>query len=488
MKKIIIALVILISFSLSSISAEAQNRIMGFENLAEGLIPSVVNISTVTKIKKEYKNNKERNFPHSFDEGPFRDFLKEFNKQFGGQRSFPRAKKTRSLGSGFIIDAEKGYVITNNHVIDGADEIEVILDDNTNIEAKVIGIDKKTDIAVLQIKTKKKLISAQWGDSDKLRIGSWVLAIGNPFGFGGTVTAGIVSARQRNIYSGPYDEYIQTDASINKGNSGGPMFNVDGKVVGINTAIFSPNGSSVGIGFAVPANLAKHVVNQLIKFGKTKRGWLGVQIQRVTPEIAENIDLDKARGAMVSGITEDGPAKKAGIRVGDVILEFNGENISEMRELPILVAEADVGKEVKIKLWRKSAEKDIRVKLGQLEKAEEEGLIAGNGYNRREKKDASIKVKRLGISVTAINKESKFKYSLKADKGLVVTKVEEDSDADEKGIRVGDVILGINQKSVSTLKNFLKTVKKEYSNKKSSVLLFVSNGRGSRFVAIKMKK
>ncbi len=484
MKKIVITLIVLISFSMLSANAKAQNRIVGFEDLAEDLIPSVVNISAVTKIKE--KNRKEKKVPLPFEEGPFGNFFKEFNKQFKGQELLPRANKTRSLGSGFIIDSKKGYVITNNHVIDGADEIEVILNDNTNIEAKVIGTDKKMDIAVLQIKTKKKLKSVQWGDSDKLRIGSWVLAIGNPFGFGGTVTAGIVSARQRNIHSGPYDEYIQTDASINHGNSGGPMFNTNGEVVGINTAIFSPNGSSVGIGFAVPSSMAKHVVDQLVKFGKTKRGWLGVQIQKVSPEIAEALKLDKAKGAMISGVTEDGPAAKAGIKIGDVIIEFNGKKISKMRELPRLVAETDVGKKIEIKLWRKNKEKTIKVKLGQLEKAEEDGLIVDNAY-RRLKKDNSIKVKKLGISVALINEQIKSQYSLNSDKGLVITKIEEDSDAAEKGIRVGDVILEINQELISKPKDFLKIVNREHKKGKSSILLFVSHDNNMRFVAIKMK-
>ena len=311
-----------------------------FADLAEKLSPSVVNISTTTVIEQ-----KSREMP-SFPPGsPFEDFFKQFEKPGGKKR------KAQSLGSGFIID-KSGYIITNNHVIDNAEKIMVILYDDTSFEATVVGKDPKTDVALLKINPKKtKLSAVKFGDSNKLRVGDWVMAIGNPFGFGGTVTAGIVSARGRNL-SGSYDDYIQTDASINRGNSGGPLFDMNGNVVGINTAIFSQSGGSVGIGFAVSSNLAKQVTDQIKQYGRTKRGWLGVLIQEISKEIADSLGMKSVKGALVSSATEGGPAQKAGVKTGDVILKFNGIDIDTMKELPKVVAGTPVGKSVPLVILR----------------------------------------------------------------------------------------------------------------------------------------
>ncbi len=300
---------------------------------------------------------------------PFDQFFKDFYDQYNNGKP-PEEEKVSSLGSGFVIDAANGYIVTNNHVIKDAEEIKVTLSDNTTLDAKLIGADEKTDLAVLKVKSPAPLTAAVWGDSDASRIGAWIMAIGDPFGLGGTVTAGIISARQRDINAGPYDQFIQTDAPINRGNSGGPMFNMNGEVVGINTAIFSPSGGSVGIGFAVPSNLAKGVVAQLIKYGQTKRGWLGVHIQEMTPEMAESFGLGKPRGALVSSVTPGGPADKAGIKSGDIILKFDDHIIKEMRELPLMVADAEINKKATLTLWRKGKEETVTVDLGQLEKAE----------------------------------------------------------------------------------------------------------------------
>jgi len=318
----------------------------GFADLADKLQPAVVNISTTQTVKPEQHSESTTPELPQFPPGsPFEEFFKDFfnrNNPHGGTGSQNQAEahKATSLGSGFIIDAT-GYVVTNNHVIADADSITVILHDDTNLKAELVGRDTKTDIAVLKVKTDKPLTAVAWGDSDKSRVGDWVLAIGNPFGLGGTVTAGILSARQRDINSGPYDDFLQTDASINRGNSGGPMFNMDGEVIGINTAIYSPSGGSIGIGFAIPSSLAHEVVSELIQEPDhaVHRGWLGVRIQAVTDEIAESLGLDKAHGALVASVSDNGPAQNAGIQPGDVILTFDGKTVEDMRHLPRLVAE-----------------------------------------------------------------------------------------------------------------------------------------------------
>lgn len=465
-------------------------RPMGFEDLAEKLAPAVVNISTTTKIEPASPGDMPQ-MPALPPGSPFEQFFKDFYdfQQQQGPNAAPSDEKAFSLGSGFVIDAQAGYIVTNNHVIKDADEIKVILNDNTNLDATLVGTDEKTDIALLKVKPGSAPLKAvTWGDSDSARVGSWVLAIGNPFGLGGTITAGIISARHRDINTGPYDEYIQTDASINRGNSGGPMFNMSGEVIGVNTAIYSPSGGSVGIGFAVPSNMAKSVVEQLIRYGKTKRGWLGVKIQEVTPEIAESIGLSKAQGAMVSSVTPEGPAAKAGVLAGDVIIKFEGQAIDKMNQLPRMVAAAEVGKKTKITVWRKGKEQEIAVDLGQLEKAEEDGLLAGKPEVVPGQVKA-LKVEALGLSVTALDDNLRAQYKLPATaKGVLVAVVEKGSAAAEKGITVGDAILEIDQSEAGSPEQFVEKVKAAVASGRGSALLFVAKRDDMRFVALKLKK
>ncbi len=443
-----------------------------FANLATKLSPSVVNISTTTIIE-----NRKNNYP-SFPPGsPFEEFFKQFENPNQGKR------KAQSLGSGFIIDT-KGYIITNNHVIENAEKIMVILFDDTSFEAKVIGRDPKTDLALLKISPKKKKLKAvKLGNSDNLRVGDWVMAIGNPFGFGGTVTTGIVSARGRNI-GGSYDDYIQTDASINRGNSGGPLFDMDGNVVGINTAIFSQSGGSVGIGFAISSNLAKQVTDQLRKYGRTKRGWLGVLIQEITKDIAESLGLKEVKGALVSSATENGPAFEAGIKSGDVIIKFNDVNIKNMKELPKVVAGTPVGKSVPVEIWRNGKIIKLIVKLGELELAEKSNLLSSNSDSDKKSKEFP----KIGFAVQKLNENIAKKYKFKGiSYGAVITSVKENSNAFNAGLREGMVILRVGQvdvKDVSVISEAIKSAKKQ---KRKALLMLVRTDQGNRFVAVEIK-
>jgi len=370
-------------------------------------------------------------------------------------------------------------------VIAEADEITVVLQDDTRLAAELVGRDPKTDIAVLKVKSDKDLPAVPFGDSTKSRVGDWVVAIGNPFGLGGTVTAGIVSARGRDINSGPYDDFIQTDASINRGNSGGPMFNLKGDVIGINTAIFSPSGGSVGIGFAIPASTAKPVVQQLIKHGQVRRGWLGVHIQAVTDEIAETLGLNKARGALVASLIKGGPAEKAKIKPGDVIIEFDGKPVPEMRKLPRIVAETDVDKAVNVVVWRDSKKVTLSVSIGKLD--EEETKVAAKKSGKAE--TAEVSLDQLGISLTGISDATREKFKLDDDaKGVVVTKVAGDSSAAEKGIRPGDRIIEVSQQEVSKPFQVAAAVAKAKEEGRKSVLLLIEGQGGLRFVAVRVDK
>jgi serine protease Do len=461
----------------------------GFEDLAARLLPTVVNVATTGKAASPVKGELPP-MPELPPGSPFEQFFKDFYDQYNNGKP-PEDEKVSSLGSGFVIDAKNGYIVTNYHVIKDADDIKVTLSDNTTLDAKLVGADDKTDIAVLKVKPTAPLTAAVWGDSDTARIGAWIIAIGDPFGLGGTVTAGIISARQRDINAGPYDEFIQTDASINRGNSGGPMFNMNGEVVGINTAIFSPSGGSVGIGFAVPANLAKPVVAQLIKYGQTKRGWLGVRIQEVTPEIAESLGLDKARGALVSSVTPGGPAEKAGVKSGDIIVKFNDTAIKEMRELPLLVAEAEIGKKATLTLWRKGKEETVTVDLGQLEKAEASGA---GGTEPQENGGAPgagkvTDIPSLGLGLTALTEDLRGTYKIpKNTKGVVITAVKQDSVAADKDVAAGDVIVEIDQQEVATPAQAAEKIAAAEKAGHASVLLFTARGDDMRFVALKFKK
>lgn len=462
-----------------------------FEDLAARLLPTVVNISTTTKISDADADAQAMPDMPDFPQGsPFEQFFKNFYDQYKNRRP-QRDEKVSALGSGFIIDAQKGYIVTNNHVIKDADEIKVILHDNTTLEAKLVGTDPKTDVAVLQVKPSSELVAAKWGDSDTARVGSWVLAIGNPFGLGGTVTAGIVSARQRDINEGPYDDFIQTDASINRGNSGGPMFNMQGEVVGMNTAIYSPSGGSVGIGFAIPSNNVKEVVDQLIKYGKTKRGWLGVRIQDVTQDIADSLNLGHARGALVSSVTPDSPAAKAGLKTGDVILNFAGKDIKEMRALPRIVAASEAGKPVPVTVWRSGKNVNLTVTPGQLEKAEASGLLksdAGASDQNANKPD-STDAPALGLSLAMLDDAARKTYDVsKSVKGVLVSDVKDDGAAAEKGITAGDVIIEVDQQEVSTPQNVLDKVAAAKKAGHGSILLFIAHKDDTRFLALKLKK
>lgn len=447
-----------------------------FADLVENLSPAVVNISSTQKM------GEAKDFPDipQFPEGsPFEDFFEEFMERRGrGLEAVPQA----SLGSGFIIDAENGYVVTNNHVIRDADEVRVTLYNDETIDAEIIGVDEKTDIAVLKVDPKAAdLKTVSFGRSDVLRVGDWVLAIGNPFGLGGTVTAGIISARQRDIQSGPYDDYLQTDASINRGNSGGPMFNLEGEVIGINTAIFSPTGGSVGIGFAIPSDLAKPVIDQIIKYGRTRRGWLGVRIQTVTEEIAESLDLPNDHGALVASITPGGPAEAAGLQHGDVILEFNGETVDNMRSLPRIVAETTIDEEATLKYWREGEERTTTVTIGELEKAEEEGLL-----DETDSAEANvIKVEPLNMGIMPLTDTERTDYNVPDNvEGVMIGDVPERSSAAEKGLAVGDVIVEVNQQPVKTPQDMIDIVTAAAEAQRSSVLLLINREGDVRFVAL----
>ena len=463
-----------------------------FADLAAKLLPSVVNISTTQTLKTAGGDLGGPDAPQFPPGSPFEEFFHDFlerNLPKGPKSEHPELapRKATSLGSGFVIDPA-GYIVTNNHVIADADEITVILHDNTNLKAKVVGRDTKTDIALLKVKTDKPLVAVKWGDSDAARVGDWVLAIGNPFGLGGSVTAGILSARQRDINSGPYDDFLQTDAPINRGNSGGPMFNMDGQVIGINTAIYSPSGGSIGIGFAIPSALAKEVVQELKGEADhtVHRGWLGVRIQSVTDEIAESLGLDKAHGALVASVTEKGPAEVAGIQPGDVILGFDGKEVSDMRRLPRLVAETPVDKSVPVTLWRKHALATVRVKVGRLEETDEQQASAKAAPKKTAPSETGI-VKTLGMTLSGITPELKDKYSLGDDaKGVVVVNVAKDSSAADKGFQVGDLIMEAAQEEVKNPEDLASKIAAAKKSGRKSILLLVQRQGDLRFVALRV--
>ena len=468
MKKIkIIFLTIIFSFGFLN---QSYSRTVpeSFADLAEKLMPSVVNISTSTTVV-----TKSNPLPFQFPPGsPFGDMFKEFGD--------PQERQSAALGSGFIID-EKGIVITNNHVIQDADDIIVRVNGDQEFKAKVLGADPLMDIAVLQLETNEKFIPVAFGDSDKARIGDWVIAIGNPFGLGGTVTAGIISARNRSIGLSRYEDFIQTDASINSGNSGGPLFDMEGNVIGINTAILGRNGS-IGIGFSIPSNSAQIVIDQLIEFGETKRGWLGVRIQDVTKEIAEVEKLDKPRGALVASVAENSPSEKAGIKAGDIILEFNGERINQMKELPAIVARTQVGKNVEVKIWRDKQEIIKNVLLGRLETSED--------FKVSEKQKTiypTDQIEDLKITVRSLNKDDIINRKLaNQTTGLVITSIQNNSPL-AGSIEVNSIIVEAQKeriKSIDDLKQITKQVLN--SNQKTILLAIYNNQNQRRYIGIKL--
>ena len=460
-----IFLVVIISLNLSTIS-HSKDAPASFADLAEKLMPSVVNISTSQTVV-----TKSNPFPgFEFPPGsPFEDMFKDFGT--------PQKRKAYALGSGFIID-EKGIVITNNHVIKDADDILVRVNGDKEYEATIIGKDPLSDIAVLQIKSKDKFLPVKFGDSNKSRIGDWVIAIGNPFGLGGTVTAGIISARNRNIGMTRYEDFIQTDASINQGNSGGPLFNMDGDVIGINTAILGQSGS-IGIGFSIPSNNAKIVIDQLIKYGETKRGWLGVRIQYVTKEIADAAKLNKPRGALVQSVADGSPSEKGGIKAGDIILEFDGKLINEMKELPLIVAQTEVGKTVDVKVWRNQREVIKKVKLGRLETSEDFNIKKAEGPK-------TTGIEGLKITVRALTDQDIEARNLpKETTGAVITKIENDSPINY--LNVNNIIVEAQKKKIKTVGDLKNIVNAALRSSNKTIMIAIYNNQSQRrYIGVKL--
>jgi serine protease Do len=451
----------------------AQDVPVSFADLAERLMPSVVNISTTTTVITNSNPFPGFEFPPG---SPFEDMFKEFGT--------PQKRKSAALGSGFIID-EKGIVITNNHVIQDSEDILVRVGEDKEYEAKIIGADPLSDIAVLQIVSKEKFIPVTFGDSDKARIGDWVIAIGNPFGLGGTVTSGIISARNRSIGLSRYEDYIQTDASINSGNSGGPLFDMNGDVIGINTAILG-KGGSIGIGFSIPSNSAKKVVSQLIEFGETKRGWLGVRIQVVTEEIADVEKLDEPRGALVASVADKSPSSKAGIKAGDIILEFNGTKIKEMKELPTIVAQTEVGKTVEVKIWRNKKEIIKKIKLGRLETSEDFKVEKKETEKETPETPEISEIKSLKIIVRLLNKEDIKQRKLpNQTTGLVITNIGKSSPVNY--LNVGDIIVEAQKKKIRSIKDLENIVNTALKSNQKTILIVIYNKQNQRrYIGVKL--
>jgi serine protease Do len=488
----------------------------GFADLAQSLLPAVVNISSTQNIKTA-DSDRGPEMPVFPPGSPFEQFFKDFmnrhghpgggdngdngdndnedgspdgdqgNGQGGGPTPPPgHPHRMQSLGSGFIIDPS-GIIVTNNHVIEGADEITVTLQDNTMLKATLIGRDDHEDVAVLQVHADKKLPAVHFGDSDVSRVGDWVLAIGNPFGLGGTVTAGIISARGRDIQQGPYDDFIQTDAAINRGNSGGPLFNMAGDVVGINTAIYSPSGGSIGIGFSIPSDDAKLVVDQLRQYGRPRRGWLGVRIQQVTPDIAESLGLHESDGALVAGVNHDGPADKAHIQNGDIILTFNGQPLKEMRTLPRVVAETPIDKQVPVDLWRGGKRMTVQVVVAEM--PDDSKTAAAAPAPHKPPANPSVDFSALGMKLAPLTDATRTKYKLDAaQKGIVITDVAPDGTAADHGLKPGDVVVEVQQVAVTSPADMQHRIEEARQGGRKSVLLLVQGADGLRWVPLPVQR
>ncbi len=463
-------------------------------DLAEGLLGSVVNVSTTERVVAERSapipDGQTQGEGDDDAEVPYRDFFDEFF----GEDGPPSRRRSQSMGSGFIISAD-GFVVTNNHVIRDAEAVVVNFADGTVLDAEVVGRDPKTDIAVLKIESEEPLRPLEFAASEDLRVGDWVMAIGNPFGLGGTVTIGIVSARNRNLQSGPYDNFIQTDAAINQGNSGGPLFDMKGNVVGINTAIISRSGGSVGIGFAVPSEIAVAVITQLREFGETRRGWLGVRLQPVTQDVADNLGLERANGALVAGLTAEGPAEAGGLRTGDVVVRYDGRDIAEMRELPRFVAETPIGKSVAVVVLREGAEVELDVAVGELEENEARAERRAEEAARTEEPAGDIKggapatLTVLGMGLAPMSDGLRSRFTIEDDvEGVVVVEVEEGSRAKEKRIVAGDVVLEVGQRAVSTPQAVEQRIASLREEGRNTALLTLSNAAGAlRFTALRLE-
>jgi serine protease Do len=472
------ALLLVSGFALTPTSGFARGP-ASVADIAEGLQDTVVNISTTQTLK----GGKEDAAPVPGPKGsPFEDFFNDF---FDDQEKQGVSRKVSSLGSGFVIDPS-GLIVTNNHVIEGADEIIINFTDGSKLKVvKVLGHDSKTDLALLKVEPKQPLKAVTFGDSAKMRVGDWVMAIGNPFGLGGTVTVGIISAKKRDINAGPYDDFLQTDAAINRGNSGGPLFNMDGEVIGVNTAIISPSGGSIGIGFAVPSNSAMQVVDQLKQFGETRRGWLGVHVQNVTEEIAESLGMKEATGALVANVSPDSPAAAAGIQPSDVILKFDGQPVENMRGLPRAVAATPIGKAVPVEVLRKGQTLDVTVTVGRLPETEE--------AEDQEQTDQQDKVEPehevlLGLSISQLTDQLREQFKIaKMVEGVLITNVEPNSPAAQKDVKAGDVIVEVTQEKVTDPQEVLARVDAVKKAGRKTVLLLISDAKGGlRFVAVPM--
>lgn len=513
----------------SSVPVMAQSAITrpgpaSVADLTEGLIDSVVNISISQTVKDEGGEGEGPvPMPQVPEGSPFQDYFKDFYENKNGEKG-DETRKVQSLGSGFVIDAEKGFIVTNNHVIADADDIEVNFNDGTKLKAELVGKDTKTDLAVLKVDpAKRKLTAVQFGNSEKARIGDWVLAIGNPFGLGGTVTTGIISARKRDINSGPYDDFIQTDAAINRGNSGGPLFDMDGKVIGINTAIISPSGGSIGIGFAIPSEMAIGVIDQLKQFGKVTRGWLGVRLQPVTQDIADSLGLAQAKGALISGLISNSGVENEALKAGDVILRYEGKEVETARDLPRLVAESPVGKEVDLLVSRDGKEQTVKVKLGTLKEDDKSTEVATEDQvpppdaeeeeeprelpetvqpdtpqtkpqdeqkqapgKDSQKSEAGLTV--LGMELADLDDEIRGEFGIAEDvQGVAILNVSSGSAAGDKRIETGDVIVDIGQVTVKTpadVKKRIDTLRRQ--GRKNALLMLASRSGELRFVTIRI--
>ena len=477
--RLAIALILFAAMAAAAPPLRAHGAPESFAELAEKALPAVVNIST----RQTVEQRQVPDLPQFPPGSPFEEFFKKFFGDRDDREGRPPRRAT-SLGSGFVIDPS-GVIVTNNHVIEEADEIHIRLHDDREFKAEVVGRDPKTDLAVLKVEAESPLPFLEFGNSDETRVGDWVIAIGNPFGFSSTVTAGIVSARKRDIRAGPYDDFIQTDAAINKGNSGGPMLNLDGKVIGVNTAITSPSGGSVGIGFAVPASLAAPVIDQLRRFRETRRGWLGVRIQSVTDEIAATFEgFGEARGALVAAVMPDSPADKGGMRAGDIVLSFDGRPVPKMRALPRIVSDAEVGATAPVEVWRNGKVERLEVVVGRLEENDPASASAEG-----EAKEHAIDL--LGLVVAPPNDELSREYELDEETlergGVVVVGVAPGSDAEEKGLEPGDLVLEADHNPVRSAKELEERVAAVGEAGRNSVLLLLNRGGDDRFVALLLK-
>lgn len=489
-----VAIVLMIAGSISF--AKAHDGPESVADLAENVLDAVVNISIVqgnsaTRSRRNTRPDTTPDLPSAPDGSPFEEFFDDFFKRQQQEGEGGRGRRARGQGSGFVIDPE-GVIVTNNHVIEGASEIIIDFHDGSKLNAELVGTDAKTDLAVLRVKADKPLPYVKLGSSDNARVGDWVMVIGNPFGLNSSVSVGIISARNRDIQSGPYDNYIQTDAAINQGNSGGPLFDKNGDVIGVNTAIFSPSGGgSVGIGFAVPSDTARSVVSQLLEFGETRRGWLGVNILHVTDELAESIALGKARGAMVSAVTAAGPAEKAGLLSGDVVIKFDGRNVRVMRDLPRMVADTPVGKEVNVTVFRDGKEVELKVNLGRLEE-DERAAVDSNTDDKdqtNEEKPTDGVVLQLGMRFEQLDDGLREKLKIaKTVEGVVISSVQSGSLAEEKGVEVGDVVRELSQteiKSPEDVKARLAALKE--SDRRAALFLLENKAGELRLVAVRLE-